>query len=146
MNLNLSKYNGKAGLVSYANKSKEKKQKKADRSIKQSFYNTAIWSRLRDQQLRESPLCIRCENMGDVVEAEVVDHVLPFIDVNDTLATDSDNLRSICKSCHSYTTIRETRDRKEWHKMYENGSSIDDIALIKYAADKYNVDSDGYYV
>ena len=146
MNLNLSKYNGKEGLVSYANRSSEKKAKKQLDAVHHAFYNTAIWKRMRAQCLRSSPLCVRCEVRGRTREATTVDHVVLFQDRHDTMATDSSNLRGLCLRCHGLASNIEKSMRLEWRKRYDEGESIESIAEEKYAKAKDVVDADGYYV
>jgi 5-methylcytosine-specific restriction protein A len=61
------------------------------------------WRRVRAWHLAHHPLCEDCEERGDVVEATEVDHVERLRDVK---THDGDNLRSLCKSCHSKKTVR----------------------------------------
>lgn len=63
-------------------------------------YGTALWARLRAQQLRDEPLCKYHNQMGEVVAATVVDHVKPHRG-DRNLAFDSDNLQSLCEGCHN---------------------------------------------
>lgn len=62
-------------------------------------YKTALWQRLRLQQLRDEPLCRYCGEMGRTVPAIDVDHKIPHRG-NRELAFDPDNLQSLCKKCH----------------------------------------------
>jgi 5-methylcytosine-specific restriction protein A len=41
------------------------------------LYHTTRWRALRKQQLRREPLCAYCLKRGEVVPAQVADHVIP---------------------------------------------------------------------
>jgi 5-methylcytosine-specific restriction protein A len=60
------------------------------------------WQRCRLVKLAADPLCEDHKERGEVVEATEVDHV-----DGDTSNLADDNLRSLCKSCHSRKTVRE---------------------------------------
>lgn len=65
-------------------------------------YDRRTWrDRIRPQQLRKQPLCEDCLERHRVVAATQVDH----IDADPT-NNHSDNLRSLCTSCHSRKTAR----------------------------------------
>jgi len=64
------------------------------------IYKTALWLRLRAEQLRAEPLCRYCTEMGLTVAADTVDHIKPHRGDRD-LAFDSDNLQSLCAACHN---------------------------------------------
>lgn len=61
------------------------------------------WQRVRLQHLRNEPLCRYCLAKGLVVEATVVDHIVPHKGDHD-LFMDPDNHQSLCKSCHDVKT------------------------------------------
>lgn len=63
------------------------------------LYNGAAWKRLRALQLGREPLCRMCRELGQYVEATVVDHVIAHRG-NEQLFFDGDNLQSLCKPCH----------------------------------------------
>lgn len=63
----------------------------------------AAWKRARAYKLARTPLCEDHADRGEVVAATEVDHVRSL----DSGGThDLDNLRSLCKSCHSKKTVR----------------------------------------
>ena len=62
-------------------------------------YNTKRWQSLRIRVLRESPLCVYCNEIGVIQKAEVVDHIVPVREKRD-LAFERSNLQSLCKRCH----------------------------------------------
>lgn len=141
--MDISKYNGKHNPL-YATRSKFKKDKAAVLEAKKAFYNTVRWGKLRDQCLRDTPLCVRCAVRGYITEADTVDHVLVFTGKSDPLATDTDNLRSLCHMCHSMVTAEEVHRRGEWLKRHDKGESIGDIAKEKYRANVLDCGLDGY--
>lgn len=62
------------------------------------------WKRIRDSYVALHPLCDQCERNGKVTPAEEVHHILP-LSKGGTHATQ--NLMSLCTSCHSEITARE---------------------------------------
>lgn len=65
-------------------------------------YSTAAWTRVRALQLRRSPLCVFCVLMGLTKQATDVDHIEALSDGG--AAFDFENLRSLCRECHSRVT------------------------------------------
>jgi len=61
------------------------------------YYDTARWKRLRRWQLSHYPVCNRCGR-----PATEVHHINGL--------TDSRNLESLCKSCHSKQTRKENKN------------------------------------
>ena len=147
--MNLSKYNGKYNPVYnkyHTEKSNIEKDKNSYREQHIIFYNSKIWSSLRMITLNEHPLCYLCSKSNLLVSADTVDHCLTFKDTNDPLATDSNNLYSLCSKCHSAVTYYEGFNKLKWLRLYSEGATILDIAAIKYNISRlrYNVDEDGY--
>ena len=63
------------------------------------LYNTAAWRRARAAWLREHPLCRMHGELGQVVPATVVDHIVPHRgDVE--VFWDRGRWQSLCKRCH----------------------------------------------
>lgn len=73
------------------------------------------WNKRRKQWLDQHPLCARCEQLGTVKAASVVDHVIPHRG-DRALFEDDDNLQSLCKHCHD-----------SWKKGIENGNASYDV-------------------
>lgn len=71
------------------------------------FYQRVQWKRARAAQLAREPLCRECRKLSKLVAAEVVDHINPISTGIDPY--DTDNLQSLCKSCHNRKTINESR-------------------------------------
>lgn len=67
------------------------------------LYDSAAWKRARASHLQSEPLCRSCRKAGRLVEAQVVDHIIPVRDGGAEL--DDINLQSLCKSCHNSKTI-----------------------------------------
>ena len=75
------------------------------------FYRSRTWKRLRTRQLAIEPLCRGCkENGGAVVPATQVDHIIPWAG-NYNLATDMNNLQSLCRWCHDVKSSKEKAAR-----------------------------------
>lgn len=64
-----------------------------------SLYDTALWKRIRYNQLEAMPLCSYCLDQGHTVAANIVDHIKPHKgDIS--IFYDLANLQSLCKKCH----------------------------------------------
>ena len=57
------------------------------------------WRKARGFYLAKHPLCVRHEQLGKVVAASVVDHIIPH-KMDRELFWDSSNWQSLCKPCH----------------------------------------------
>ncbi|SHG99442.1 HNH endonuclease [Desulforamulus hydrothermalis] len=62
------------------------------------------WKRVRDRFLTQHPLCEVCQKQGRLTSAEEVHYIVP-LSKGGTNATE--NLMSLCKSCHSAVTAKE---------------------------------------
>lgn len=69
------------------------------------WYSLAVWLRLRERQLSDSPLCVLCDAQDLTVPATDVDHRIAHRG-NWALFVDPQNLQSLCASCHSAKTAR----------------------------------------
>lgn len=102
---------GRDGFCDQHRKDAFKQQKQSvsdDYKERNRFYQRAAWKRLRALHLQAEPLCRSCRKAGRLVEAVAVDHITPFKTVDDSLALDASNLQSLCHSCHSRKTRRDT--------------------------------------
>ena len=70
------------------------------------LYKTALWKKLRLNQLSKQPLCCYCEQQGRVTPANVVDHIKPHKG-DEILFFKPSNLQSLCYSHHNSTKQRE---------------------------------------
>lgn len=71
------------------------------------MYSSPKWKAARDLKLKEQPFCEICG-----AEATEVHHRTPH-NGNWGLFLDTDNLMSICKSCHIKETQKESERRKQ---------------------------------
>lgn len=75
------------------------RDKKSDK-----FYHSRRWKDVRNIQLKQSPLCIRCS-----LPAKVADHIIEIKDGGEKLSLD--NIQSMCISCHNTKTASAKKDR-----------------------------------
>src|SRR5688572_14703952 len=69
------------------------------------WYRTARWKHLRTQVLREQPICITCQEEGQVTPTTDVDHIEKHYG-NERLFFQRAKLQGLCKSHHSAKTAR----------------------------------------
>lgn len=62
------------------------------------------WRKLSAAYRRQHPLCAECERNGFVTRATEVDHIVPRAQGGKDC---TDNLQSLCKSCHAKKTRSE---------------------------------------
>jgi len=67
------------------------------------------WEHLRDRHRAAFPLCARCLARGLVVPMREVDHIVPFVGLEDPRRLDPENLQSLCGACHREKTRAEHR-------------------------------------
>lgn len=83
---------------------KHAKQEDARRGSSSARGYGHAWRKLRLTILAERPLCEECEARGLVVAAKHVDHRIARARGG---TDESDNLASLCASCHSRKTVQE---------------------------------------
>ncbi|QMV65177.1 HNH endonuclease [Pseudomonas berkeleyensis] len=81
-------------------RSRQNKDYNARRPKSDSFYWTNRWKRKSEEYRKAHPLCVECERIGLVVEATMVDHIIPYRLRPDLGLVDS-NLRALCWQCHN---------------------------------------------
>ena len=74
---------------------------------KVKVYNSQRWKKLRTRIIDSNPLCTRCEPNGKLTPANLVDHLVGFVDENDPHAWDPDYLFPLCTRCHAIVTAKE---------------------------------------
>lgn len=80
-------------------------QRSPEADLYRSFYKTARWRKMRDQQLQREPLCTRPVHGDQVVSATIANHRIPHRgDLR--LFFDPTNLQSTCKPCHDAAVQR----------------------------------------
>lgn len=62
------------------------------------------WRKIRNQHIREHPLCVHCFEKGRMTAAQEVHHIRPLAH-GGTHAPE--NLQSLCKPCHSRQTAKD---------------------------------------
>ncbi len=76
----------------------------------QRFYFRASWKRFREAHLNAEPLCRICKADGRLVEAVIVDHIIPRSEGGAGL--DHQNCQSLCAKHHAIKTRKEEARRK----------------------------------
>lgn len=63
------------------------------------------WQKYRKLYLQHNPICIRCESLGLIVTATVIDHIKPVVNgQHDPLFWVQSNHQSLCRDCHAWKT------------------------------------------
>ena len=68
----------------------------------------AKWRKLRNAFIATNPLCRFCLRLGNIVGAQVVDHIKPHRG-DAKLLYDMQNLQSLCFSCHDKHKQRQEK-------------------------------------
>jgi len=71
------------------------------------------WRKARKRFLKANPLCVECLKADKLVEAAVVDHIIPHRG-DKKIFWDESNWQALCKSCHDRKTM--TVDRYQEYK------------------------------
>lgn len=71
------------------------------------------WRKARKRFLKANPLCVECLKADKLVEAAVVDHIIPHRG-DKKIFWDESNWQALCKSCHDRKTM--TTDRYQEYK------------------------------
>ena len=71
-----------------------------------NVYKTALWQRVRREQLQREPLCRHCKEAGIIRPAAHVDHIIP-ISKGGEWFPGPDGLQSLCAECHSIKTAKD---------------------------------------
>lgn len=89
------------------------------------LYSTALWTRLRSEQLLREPWCRECARHGIRTRATDVDHIRDHKG-DAALFADAGNLQSLCHSCHSRKTASEMAKTQEFDSNLgrENGERL----------------------
>lgn len=96
-------YISEEGASSFLNKkiNGTNRRHKERKTAPSKVYNTAKWRRLSKYFRKKHPFCVECGHL-----AEQVDHIHPLNDGG--AAFDEKNLQSLCRSCHSKKTYKES--------------------------------------
>lgn len=71
-----------------------------ERVVRNKFYHSTRWRKLRGMFIKEYPLCIECNGIG-----KVVDHIKSIKMGGEEL--DWDNLQTMCHRCHNIKSGKE---------------------------------------
>ena len=75
-------------------------QNSKERLVRNKFYNTTRWRKLRSMFIKENPLCVECNGIG-----QVVDHIIPIRLGGEELSWE--NLQTMCHRCHNIKSGKE---------------------------------------
>jgi 5-methylcytosine-specific restriction enzyme A len=75
-------------------------QHSKERLERNKFYHTTAWRKLRATFIKQHPLCVECDGIG-----QVVDHIESIKSGGDPLAWD--NLQTMCHRCHNIKSGKE---------------------------------------
>lgn len=78
----------------------------SEREVRQEFYRSSHWRKLRSIILKKSPLCKYCLNKGIITPASVCDHIIDIKYAPDK-RLDSSNITTLCEKCHNEKSSRE---------------------------------------
>jgi len=98
-----------------ASMKKEKTKKRSnwkpdsERGTRQKRGYDLQWLRLRKEFLLRNPLCEICRRDGRRRLASQVDHIVPFVGLNDPLRLSINNLQALCLPCHRRKTSSTSR-------------------------------------
>jgi len=82
------------------------------------------WQKFRKSYLQRNPLCLFCKEKGFLISANEVDHIKPLAE-HPELKFVNENLRPLCKSCHSKRTwYEQSLGAKYAKKEKSNGTEI----------------------
>ena len=81
----------------------------------------AAWHKLREIKVKQNPLCEDCEQDGLTVIVNEVDHIIPISGRDDPLRLDMENLRSMCKTCHTRKTKNDSYIRSLFDSLIGQG-------------------------
>ena len=96
----------------FCDKHKDKiRQADRDRGTAHERGYDSKWQVARFEYLEKNPLCVRCYVNRLIVEATVVDHVIPHKG-DKKLFWNRNNWQSLCKPCHDHKTA--TEDGGSW--------------------------------
>jgi 5-methylcytosine-specific restriction protein A len=88
------------------------------------MYKTKTWRRLRESHLSHNPLCGVCLEKDIVKVATVVHHLIPHRG-RWHLFVESNNLQSVCKSCHD-GELQFIERRGYSNRIGDDGWPVDD--------------------
>ena len=93
------------------------------------FYHSKKWKHKRLEVMQEyQGLCQECKSQGQIVPADVVDHIVELLDGGDEL--DNDNLIPLCHYHHNIKTRHEKNKRNSLDSEDETNQTTIDYIYI----------------
>ena len=81
-----------------------------DKETYNTVYNTQRWKLVRDLRMKQDGgLCVMCRAKGELVRADVIDHIVP-VKVDMSLAFTISNLRALCHYHHNNVTQEQKKE------------------------------------
>jgi len=93
---------------------------------RQAFYKSWEWRAVRQLKLAQKPLCEECLKKDILTPATDVDHIQDLVDAP-WLCLIMDNMRSLCKSCHSKKTLSSMYGQETPGKIVNNKWNLNEI-------------------
>ena len=94
----------KFGLCSEHKTQTEKPNRDAKKT---KVYNSYRWKQTRKRVMSKNPICVRCDALGFIRPAVLIDHLFGFKDENDVHAWEDPFLFPLCAKCHGVVTSKE---------------------------------------
>lgn len=109
-----------------------KHNRNSDKSEQYRFYRSKRWATLRQQVLeRDHYLCQYCNVQGKLTpNSRTVDHIVP-IEFDSSKQADSNNLATICPTCHRLKT--------DWEQDYYGTGQENELKVFKTIDDVKSV-------
>ena len=79
---------------------------------------THRWRKASKAYLARNPLCVKCQEFGNVTPATVTDHIVPHKGDAD-LFWNPGNWQALCKRCHNIKTATEDGGFGRWYESDE---------------------------
>lgn len=107
-------------------KKKKVRPKTEKREIRNTYYQSNKWKKLRNGYIMTNCLCELCMLEDKTTPAEDIHHIVsPFQEGVDTkyLFFNSNNLMALCKNCHG-TLHSNKKEQDLWHIFYDREKNI----------------------
>ena len=107
-----------------------------------AFYVSKAWRQTRLFYLADNPLCEVHQYAGQVVEATLVDHMIPHRTDVGGAKLNADNLCAMCKDCHDYKSSLESANPVLVAWEYAQGGKVpkDREQLLKHMVFKIGLE------
>ena len=82
-------------------------RKPFQRETDNSIYNTTKWRKFAKRYKEDHPLCVMCEEEGQIRAAYVADHIIRIVDGGEPF--DKNNIQSLCEFHHNQKSGKEAK-------------------------------------